>query len=247
MKEFLKKLLRNFGIRITRWRPANRFQAMDDTLIIMRGMGYSPKVIVDGGANVGHWTLVARTIFPEAEFHLIEPLPGCEEDLRQLGGGSGRLYIHPVAVTEPGIECVRMVSNGMNDKGTGSHVVSVNDKRNTIEVKATTLDSLFANRIVPEDRALVKLDLEGHEMTALRGAERLLENIEVILTEVQFFQINNNGFPTFVDLLRFLNEREFIFFDVACLSQRPRDMRLKMGDVVFVRHGSPLLSDSSWI
>ena len=47
-----------------------------------------------------------------------------------------------------------------------------------MEVPATRLDEIILT--LPEDRALLKLDLENHEIGALRGAERLLKNVEVV-------------------------------------------------------------------
>jgi hypothetical protein len=35
-------------------------------------------------------------------------------------------------------------------------------------------------------------------------------------------------------------------FDVASLTSRPRDGRLRMGDIVFVRRNTPLVRDVSW-
>ena len=98
---------------------------------------------------------------------------------------------------------------------------------------ASTLDELLADRVSAEDRVLLKLDLEGHEVHALIGASYLLKAVEVVLTEVQFYDINNSGRPTFSDVLEFFRQRGFEIYDIACLSQRP--MRLRMGDVVFVR------------
>lgn len=47
-----------------------------------------------------------------------------------------------------------------------------------MEVPATGLDEIILT--LQEDRALLKLDLENHEIGALRGAERLLKNVEVV-------------------------------------------------------------------
>ena len=43
----------------TRLRPANRFQAMDEMVLLLRGFGFNPRVIIDAGANVGAWTRIA--------------------------------------------------------------------------------------------------------------------------------------------------------------------------------------------
>jgi hypothetical protein len=97
------------------------------------------------------------------------------------------------------------------------------------------------------DRVLLKLDLEGHEADALAGATTLLSRVEVLVTETQVYEIERNGNPTFADLMRVLGERGFVFYDVAALTSRGRDGRLRTGDVIFVRHGSALTSDNRWV
>jgi len=235
------------GYRVTRMRPANRFQAMEETLLLMRGFGYVPRVVIDGGANVGTWTQMIHPIFASAEFHLIEPQPACAEALQDLVGRMPRLTFHPVAVSEPGITRVRMIGGGEKGGGTGAWVARPGEvAQGDVECPATTLDALLASRVGPADRVLLKLDLEGHEVSALLGGSRLLQVVEVVLTELQFYEINDNGRPVFANIVDFLRERGFELYDFACLSQRPRDMRLRMGDVVFVRRDSPLLTDRSW-
>jgi len=248
-KQLLRHSLAKAGFRITRLRPANRFQAMDESLLLMRGLGYTPRVVIDGGANMGTWTQMAQRIFPQAEFHLIEPQPACASALQSLVRQNPKLSFHPFALTEPGVTHVRMIGGGEKGGGTGAFVAKDNEQANgfgEIDVQATTFDQLLASRVAREDHALLKLDLEGHEIPALMGAPKLLQSVEVILTELQFFQINNNGRAVFADYLNFLRERGFELYDFACLSQRPRDMRLRMGDVVFVRRDSALLADRSW-
>ena len=51
-----------------------------------------------------------------------------------------------------------------------------------VRVPVARLDTLLAAEIVTEDRCLLKLDLQGWELEALKGADRILDRIEVILT-----------------------------------------------------------------
>jgi len=247
VKELARWGLRQLRSCIPRIQPTNRFQAMDETIRLLRRFGYSPRVVVDGGANVGSWAQLVCSIFPTAEVHLIEPQPECHRALVQLVHRNPNLVYHPVAVTEPEIAQVRMIGGGQEGGGTGAWVAraweTLPDER---VCPATTLDALLAERVTRADRAFLKLDLEGHEVTALRGAEQLLQVVEVILTELQFYEVNDNKFPVFTDVLNFLSHRGFALYDFACLSPRPRDMRLRMGDVVFVRQDSPLWTDRSW-
>jgi FkbM family methyltransferase len=242
-KEFVRRGLEFAGYRITRLRPANRFQSMDEMLLLVRGFGFNPRVIIDAGANVGTWTRMCRKVFPDAEYHMIEPQPAYVQALQRLMHSVPAAEIHGVAVTEPGIRSVRMCGAGT----TGAWVASDGENTaNEVVCPAATLDELLADRVSAEDRVLLKLDLEGHEVHALIGASRLLKAVEVVLTEVQFYDINNSGRPTFSDVLEFFRQRGFEIYDIACLSQRPRDMRLRMGDVIFVRNDSQLLADRSW-
>jgi hypothetical protein len=109
------------------------------------------------------------------------------------------------------------------------------------------LDALLDGRITQEDRTFLKLDVEGHELSALAGGLRLLEKTEVVLAEVQFYEINRNARPVFFDVVMYLRTRGFCLYDIACLAARQRDLRLRMGDVIFVRRDSRLIADSSWV
>lgn len=245
-KEPLRRIMEALGYSVHRW-PASRFDGMRDALRLLRDANYAPRVIIDCGANRGHWTRLALAVFPGARFHLIEPQPACELPLRKLAARTPRVAVHPVAVSGPGVASVRII--GARDVGdsTGAWVALPGETgQGGKDCPATTLDALVADGVTSDDRTLLKLDLEGHELAALRGAGRLLQRTEVVLTEVQFYEIEGGGRPVFADVVAFFRERGFELYDFACLSQRPRDRRLRMGDVIFVREGSPLRADRSW-
>jgi len=235
------------GIKVMRaGRPENRFDAMRETLQGLAARGFAPDLVLDAGANVGRWAGLARAIFPDALFHLIEPQAGCQTALMTFAGSAPtRITIHPVALAAPGIESVRMIVLDPSQHGTGSFVAAPGEFTSdpSVTYPATTLDELFAARIVDGARVLLKMDLEGHELPALHGAERLLPLVEVLVLEVRFFDPFRTGRAVCADLLAFLDERGFALYDVAALSARPRDGRLKMGDLVLVRLDSPLAGD----
>ncbi len=245
MKEFLKRACRKAGYRIERWRPANRFNAMADTLELLRLRGFCPRVIIDAGANVGDWTRMALDVFPGAAVHLVEPQPACQPALERLARTSSSLTVHPVALTEPGRQRLAF-TGGAHYGGTGVHVATLQEVDVEIECPATTLDDLFAGRVVNADRPLLKLDLEGHELSALRGALALLDVIEVLVIEVQLYDINYSGvIPAFPEVFSFLVDHGFELYDVASTGWRRRDMRMHMMDPVFARAGSPLCADQA--
>jgi FkbM family methyltransferase len=245
MKQLLKNLGRSVGFRFERWRPANRFNEMADTLAMLRDSAYRPRVIIDGGANVGHWARMALRVFPDAALHLIEPQTVCRPALERLARARASTTFHPVALSEPGRTRLAF-TGGATDGGTGVHVLVATEVDVELECDATTLDALFGGRVDRADRTLLKLDLEGHELPALRGAAALLPDVEVVVVEAQVYDANDNGLPVFRDVFDLLCGRGFELYDFASLTARPRDLRLRMLDAVFVRADSALAADRSW-
>ncbi|MGE3276028.1 MAG: FkbM family methyltransferase [Vicinamibacterales bacterium] len=234
------------GLRVTRRRPENRFDAMGETLAALASRGYAPRVVIDGGSNVGQWAGTAHQVFPDAAFHLVEPQPGCHPALEALGWP--RLTLHKTALTAPGQASVRMITMDDTGHGTGSFVARPGefDHDPDMTVPAATLDALFASRVTADDRVLLKLDLEGHEREALDGARALLRMVEVLVLEVRFYDFEQSGRGTFGEMVEWLAARGFALYDVAALGGRPSDGRLKIGDVLFVRAGTPLVASASW-
>lgn len=232
-KNFAKTILRSCGYCLARI-PQSRFNALSDTLLTLKSFGYAPKVIIDAGANIGEWSKTVHEIFPDSKYHLIEPQPGCQSALRSLSKKINAT-VHETVLTEPGKGDVYMIGDG--DGNTGAWVCGPNDYEKVIKVPATTLDEIV--NISPSDRALLKLDLEGHEFIALRGASKCLQAAEVIITETSFYW--HEGEPSFLNMANQMNEYDFQLFDFASLSSPISHRRLRSGDIVFVSRSSPLL------
>lgn len=244
MKALVRRLVERAGYVVHR-APAHRFDAMETLLRQLRQNGYRPGVVVDCGANRGQWFGIASSVFADSAFHLVEAQRECWPALDDAAARRGRTRVHRTAVTAPGVTRVRMHRGG-DQISTGAFVMTPSEPYNAdVDASATTLDALFADVVEQGDRALLKLDIEGHEIEALRGATALLARVEVIVCEVRFFDVNGSGRPLFGDVMAFLAERGFALFDFASLSSRLRDQRLWLGDAVFIRRGSPLGADLS--
>jgi hypothetical protein len=130
--------------------------------------------------------------------------------------------------------------------GTGAQLVGSSTiySGKTQDVEVTSLDSLFSSIIKPSDRMLLKLDLQGHELMALKGASHILEFVEVALIEASF--IGQSDEVTLPGVMDFFFRNGFDLFDIASLNGRPRDNRLREGDFLFVRRGSQISADAAW-
>lgn len=139
----------------------------------------SPGVIVDVGANIGLAALYFRAQYPGAEIVAIEPDPETFAKLEQNVGGDPRIRPVNAAVAAepgelvlfrpPGYSIASSLKRGGADGGASARV------------RAETLDGLCAELGLTRID-LVKLDVEGAELDALRGFSRL-EDVPVIIGE----------------------------------------------------------------
>ena len=147
-REWLRRRFESSGYSVHRW-PANRFDGMRDALTLLRRRGYAPRVIIDGGANVGAWSTLARSIFGDPVTHMVEPQPACRAALDALAARAKGVTLYPVALTETGVPRVRMIGGGEPGGGTGARIAKAHERAaDQIECPATTLDALFADRVV---------------------------------------------------------------------------------------------------
>jgi len=240
-----KELLARVGLHVSRG-PANRFEAMERAIADLRARGYAPRAVIDGGANVGRWTELTHSTFPNAAYFLVEPQPACLPLLEAVKERLPAVEVFNCALTQPGVDSVGMVGSGSDSTSEGAWIPTSGESADGLQVKAATLDSLFADRFQVQDRVFLKLDSEGYEYNAFLGATELLKCVEVILSEVRFYDVSCSGHQVFSQIVSLLLSHGFIVYDFARLVARPRDGRLFFGDALFVRSDSELAADVQW-
>ncbi|CAE7849285.1 ppsA [Symbiodinium microadriaticum] len=100
----------------------------------------------------------------------------------------------------------------------------------------------------------LKIDIQGAELMALSGAERVLQSALVVQVEVEMDYVYR-GQPLFADIDQFLRQRGFTFhrfLDLRDLDRRPLTYRLQplvthqtFGDAVYVRGMHGVATDRS--
>jgi FkbM family methyltransferase len=79
----------------------------------------------------------------------------------------------------------------------------------TIQVPAVTLDALFEkHQIAFTAYNFINIDIQGAELLAFRGAQKLLSSIEVIVSEVNVVEMYENG-ALEGDVVEFLDKQGF--------------------------------------
>lgn len=150
-------------------------------------------VALDVGANLGWYSMLLARRFPKAQIHAFEPEARNLELLRQnvRDNGCRGVTVHGVAVAE---ENATKLLYTYAQKNMGRHsLLAINDTE-PVAVRAVRLDDFLAEqRIEPKRVGFVKIDIEGYEELALRGASQLLAAGPPLLIEFAPKYIRRGG------------------------------------------------------
>ena len=146
-------------------------------------------VFIDGGANIGYWSLLASEN-PKNRVIAIEPVSRTFQRLRHnCELNDSRFVCLRKAITNEDNENTRVIIEGKY-RHLGSHVLNADEglKLNQdaiIETVGTiSLDTVFEEYIhCAEAKIILKLDIEGQEINALKGAKKILELQPLIIYE----------------------------------------------------------------
>jgi FkbM family methyltransferase len=100
----------------------------------------------------------------------------------------------------------------------------------TQETRIITLDSL---QIDEDEKVYLKLDIQGHELSALMGGSNLLSKVVVIELEMSPIEMYSSQ-ATFLDIANFLRESGFKIFTFADIF-RDDNGKWTYVDVIFSR------------
>lgn len=179
-------------------------------------------VILDVGANNGMWsqTLHERIADTGAAFHLFECAPYCFAPLAEAAGRIGKARVLHKAVSET--SGTQMLHLPETRPGTGSGLASLHARKDTsiyqhsyttIEVETVSIDDYVAAEGI--DRIdILKIDVEGHELAVLRGAETTLARGLARCIFFEFGSGNVNSRTYFRDFWEVLRPQGYTFHRV---------------------------------
>lgn len=182
--------------------------------------------VYDIGARQATWSVPMKTgVLKDSYFYLFEGNPDCEGAL----AASGLPYYIGI-LSNPGRESVDYYKiNGSGDSYYRENTPFYDNKTPTT-VPARTLESIVAECELPIPN-FIKIDTQGSELDILRGAETILDRVDLIFLECPIIRYNL-GAPDIQDYLDYMREHGFMPTDV--LDIHVHENTLVQIDIMFI-------------
>jgi FkbM family methyltransferase len=200
--------------------------------------GLALDTIVDIGANRGQFALCARRLYPKAQIFSFEPLkkPAIKYLRNFKDDPHARLFNKAIA-PKKNVAAMHVsrwdVSSSLLPTAQAQHENFPFTKETATETVslAPLSDCLDARNI--EGTALIKLDVQGYEFSALQGCDDLLDRFRYVYVEASFIELYV-GQALATDIIAHLFSRGFHLICVANLA-KGNGKRPIQGDFLFSR------------
>ncbi len=206
----------------------------------LKEFGIPFETIVDGGANIGQFARASAETFPQAKVLSFEPLPEIAELLRRNLSDNPRFVVFEAALGR---------KDGSADlyRNLYSHSSSIlplhpehnrifpdtqNRSLSSLKVKLVKLDTVLRNEKIQKPM-LLKLDVQGFELEALRGAAKSLGQTTAILLETTFAMLYD-GEVSFTQIEEFLRRYGFRFIQPIDILEDGQN-RIAQMDALFLK------------
>lgn len=228
-------------------RATYKFAELDqDIFNTLKNLGYQPKVIFDVGASNGYWSWLIREIVPEAEYHLFEPLvdyiPSYQTIMQSNLEACPSFTLHKYGLGSHNSEMMMSLFS----EGFGSTLISMpeNQELQRISVPILTLDDAIEKFDLPQPN-VIKADIQGFELEMLKGAQKTLAKVDVLLLETWLYRGYGQECALLFEIMNWLAKFGFYLWDYGdCY--REENGKLQTIDCVFVNSRTfPLMNQAS--
>ncbi len=194
--------------------------------------------LIDGGSNIGECIKIFLDQYTNPTIYAIEANPELAQKLGDRFRDNPAITVIAKAIGSIKGELPFHIANNLNSSSFFARGVfnekyhgTLTDFSKTITVPVTRLDAEVSPNISID---VLKLDLEGYELKALKGATGILDDVKVIVTEIEFVDEYKDA-PRFSEVELFLREHKFLLFNFYDLYTNP-DGQLTTGDAIFINN-----------
>lgn len=195
-------------------------------------------IVLDCGANIGQMARSFRNTYPGAEIYSFEPVRSVFEQLRKTCEEVNAHAVRKAVADRDGTATINLTAsaeaNSLLDFQEGNPCAKWTRVVGRETVEVCSLDRWCRDNDIDTRRVdLVKLDVQGAELQALKGAPALLETARLIYLEVSFVPIYKDC-PLFGEIDGFLKAAGYRRHAVY-----PSDQPKHWGDALYVKIPQP--------
>ena len=206
---------------------------MWNTLYRLKEQNITPKTIFDVGAFCGDWTRNCLKVFPDSNYFLFEAQKDMADSLKMME--NDQIVIENMFLGEYDGTYVDFYEAGTSSSALrfGPHT--------SIKKNIISLDNYCREKSI-NTIDILKLDVQGYELNILKGAKTILNNVNLIITEVSFIDVYVDC-PLVNEVIQFLDSYQFQLFDIVDFRRREIDNHLWQCDMFFIKKDSFLLKE----
>jgi FkbM family methyltransferase len=150
---------------------------------LLKRILFTGAVVVDAGANIGIYSeFLSRCVGPTGAIHSFEPSPDNFKRLHAATRKLSNVRLSQAAVGEYSGNSELYLSDKLNVDHRA--YIAAGDSRRTVPIEMVALDDYFKPG---EQVDLIKMDIQGYELHALKGANRVLEDNPDIKLLIEFW------------------------------------------------------------
>ena len=179
----------------------------------------SNAILFDVGANRGEWSSLCHKLYPQAKFFLFEPQPACQKIILDLNIPNSILIPKAVSSKTTQVELYSDSStSGIASLHQRQDSYFKNNKFTSFAVDTITIDEIVSEYNL-EYIDFIKIDIEGHELEALKGAGKSLASGMIKALAFEFGSGNVNSRTFFRDFWDLLNPLGYKIYRILPSSQ----------------------------
>jgi FkbM family methyltransferase len=187
--------------------------------------GYSPGVVFDIGGSNGMWSQLINSVFPNAHYHLFEPLADHQENykksLHDVLGKNANFTLHKIGLgNENAIQDMAIFGNGVGSTFLETDRIKASEQAlkdmglldEMARFQVRRLDDYASEKKLPSPQ-IIKMDTQGFEVAIVEGGQSTVKAADILVLETWLYRGYGETTPLLHELMDRVGELGFVLVD----------------------------------